>query len=76
MTDAEREETTTIETLVAALDTDKRAVEIHLTGLDACELARIDPDGTVRVTITGEEFLELDTEEAIIVDSGPPCSEK
>lgn len=76
ITDAEREETTTIDTLVAALDTDRRAVEVHLAGLEACELVRIDPDGTARVTVTGEEFLQLDTEEAIIVDSGPPCSEK
>lgn len=70
--DAERQETTSIDTLVSALDADKRIVEAHLNGLEACELARRTSDGTVRVTITGEELLELDTDEMVIVDSTTP----
>lgn len=73
--DAEREETTTIDTLVSALDADERTIEAHIDGLEACELARTTPDGNVRVTITGEEFLELDTDEMIIVDSATPSVE-
>ncbi|CCQ36018.1 uncharacterized protein Nmlp_1830 [Natronomonas moolapensis 8.8.11] len=66
--DAERRETTTTETLTAALDAERRAVETQLKRLTGCELARTYPDGRVRVTITGEELLELDTEGTLIVD--------
>lgn len=74
--DAAQQDTTTIDTLVSALDADKRTVEAHLNGLEACELARRNADGTVRVTITGEELLELDTDEMVIVDSATPGLEK
>jgi Mn-dependent DtxR family transcriptional regulator len=70
--DAERREATSVEALASALDADEHAVEAHLNGLAACELARIGPDGAVRVTITGEELLELDTDEMVIVDSTTP----
>lgn len=73
--DATRQETTTIEALTATLDADAHAVESHLRGLEACELARIEPDGTVRVTITGEELLALDTDEMVIVDATTPDAE-
>lgn len=66
--DAERQETTTIDALAATLDADEHAVESHLHGLEACELAHIGPDGSLRVTITGEELLELDVDETVIVD--------
>ena len=65
--DAERRETTTPETLAAALDAERRAVEAQLKRLADCELARTYPDGRVRVTITGEELLELDTEGTVVV---------
>lgn len=74
VSDAERQETTTIEALVSMLDTDEHTVEAHLNGLEACELARLAPDGDVRVTITGEELLELDTDEMVIIDSSTPNS--
>ena len=74
--DADRQETTPIDAMVSALDADKRTVEAHLNGLEACELARRTPDGEVRVTITGEELLELDADEAVIVDVAPPSLEK
>jgi DNA-binding transcriptional ArsR family regulator len=67
--DARREETTTISTLVNTLEADEPAVEAHLAGLKACDLARSRSDGRVRVTVTGEELLELDTDEMVIVDS-------
>ncbi|MUW13555.1 hypothetical protein GJ633_02005 [Halorubrum sp. CBA1125] len=67
--DATRQETTTIEALAATLDADEYTVESHIERLEACELARITPDGTARVTITGEELLELNTTEMVIVDA-------
>jgi len=68
-------ETTTVEALAAALDADEGAVESRIEGLEACGLARIAPDGTVRVTITGKEFLELDADEAVVVDVATPNSD-
>lgn len=67
--DAAQQETTTIGSLASTLDADEHTVKAHLNGLEACELARIDPDGKVRVTITGEELLELDIDEEVIVDA-------
>lgn len=72
--DATRSEATTVEALGAALEADLHAVEAHLIGLEACELARIAADGSVRVTITGEELLELDNGEMVIVDTATPDS--
>jgi Mn-dependent DtxR family transcriptional regulator len=66
--DAERRETTTPASLAAALGTDESTVTSHLNALAACELARMESDGRVRVTITGEEFLALPVEEVTIVD--------
>lgn len=74
--DAARQETTTIEALASTLDADEHTVEAHLNGLEACELARTSPDGRARVTITGEELLELDTDEIVIVDSARTNSER
>ncbi|MFD1564483.1 hypothetical protein ACFR99_13105 [Haloarchaeobius amylolyticus] len=59
---------TTIEALAAALEADERTIESHLHGLADCELARIRSDGSARVTITGEELLELELDELVIVD--------
>jgi len=73
--DATRQETTTVKALAATLDADEHAVESRIEGLEACDLARVAPDGTARVTITGEELLELDTEEMVIVDAATPNSE-
>jgi hypothetical protein len=67
--DAEQRETTTTPALAATLDTDEGTIESHVNGLAACELARTYPDGRVRITITGEELLALDTDELVIVDS-------
>lgn len=74
--DATRQQTTTIEALAAALDADEHTVEAHLNGLEACELARTDSDGRAHVTITGEQLLELDTDEMVIVDPATPNVEK
>ncbi|MEF8778008.1 MAG: hypothetical protein V5A36_03760 [Natronomonas sp.] len=67
--DAETRQTTTVEALSAALDADEHAIEAHLCGLCECELVRVSADGSTRVTITGEELLELEVDEMIIVDS-------
>lgn len=74
--DAERRETTTTEALASALNADKHTIEVHLNGLAACELARIETNGRVRVTITGEELLALEADEMVIVDSATMNSEK
>ncbi len=65
--DAEHEETTRPEELAAVLETDLTTIEAHLTGLAACELAHIDADGRVRITITGQQLLSLDTNELTII---------
>ena len=67
--DAGQRETTTTAALAAMLETDEGTMESHLDGLAACELVRTYPDGRVRITITGEELLALDTDEMVIVDS-------
>lgn len=68
--DADARETTTVEALAAELDVEEGTLEGCLDRLAACELARTRHDGRVRITSTGEELLNLDTEEMIIVD--PP----
>lgn len=70
MSDAEARDTTTVGTLAAELDAGERTLEAHFDRLADCELARRGDDGRVRITITGEELLELESEEMIIVD--PP----
>ncbi|MFC6942808.1 hypothetical protein ACFQE8_23090 [Salinirubellus sp. GCM10025818] len=67
--DAGQRETTTTAALAAMLETDEGTIESHLNGLAACELVQTYPDGRVRITITGEELLALDTDEMVIVDS-------
>lgn len=67
--DAERRETTTIDALAVTLDVDERPVEAHLQTLASCDLARFDGEGRVRVTCTGEEFLELDIDGMAILDT-------
>jgi|AntRauMinimDraft_4_1070384.scaffolds.fasta_scaffold00746_5 DNA-binding IclR family transcriptional regulator len=73
--DAERKETTSVEALTKALEADRSTIEAHLNGLEACELARREANGSVRVTITGEQLLELDTDEMLIVDASTPHQE-
>jgi Mn-dependent DtxR family transcriptional regulator len=67
--DAGQRETTTTAALAAMLETDEGTIESHLNGLAACELVQTYPGGRVRITITGEELLALDTDEMVIVDS-------
>ena len=76
VTDADSRETTTVEAIAAGLGADERAVEAHLDGLTDCELARVYANGSVRVTITGEELLELGADEAVIVESPTTDSER
>ena len=68
LSDAECRETTTTESLVSALDADEAAVRDHIEALVSCELAHVDADGDVRATITGEELLDIDTDDLVIVD--------
>ena len=66
--DASTGDRTSIESLTAALAVDERTVRKQLDGLVSCELADIDADGRVRITVTGEELLALDLDEMIVVD--------
>jgi len=66
--DASAGERTSVEALTDALAVDERTVREHLDGLESCELADIDADGGVRITVTGEELLALDLDEMIVVD--------
>ncbi|MEF8827390.1 MAG: hypothetical protein V5A49_00035 [Haloarcula sp.] len=70
VSDAEAYDTTTVGTLGSLLDADERTLQAHLEQLADCELARRLDDGRVRITITGEELLELEPNTLIIVD--PP----
>ncbi|MEF8894357.1 hypothetical protein [Halodesulfurarchaeum sp.] len=74
-TDATQQETTTIQALAATLAVDEQTVESHIQWLVACDLARLTPENDVRVTISGEQFLELDVDDTVIVDSGRQNSE-
>lgn len=69
--DASTGERTSIEALTEALAVDERTVREQLDGLESCELADINSDGQVRITVTGEELLALDLDEMIIVDAEP-----
>lgn len=69
MSDATRQETMTIEALATMPDADTYAIKSHLHGLENCNLAKTTPNGKVRATVTGEELLEIDAEEVIIVDT-------
>lgn len=69
--DAKRRETTTPEALASALDAEEGEIEAHLDALAACELARRESGRTVRVTVTGEELLELGTDDVVVVDPPP-----
>jgi DNA-binding IclR family transcriptional regulator len=73
--DAERRETTTVASLAAAVGADRATVEAHLDGLVACDLARTDGK-RARVTVTGEELVELGVDEVAIVDAATPESER
>ncbi|WP_338742233.1 hypothetical protein [Haloplanus salilacus] len=66
--DASTGERTSIGTLTDALAVDERTLREHLDGLEACDLADVDSDGQVRITVTGEELLALALDEMIIVD--------
>ena len=69
--DATEKETTTAHRLASQLQTDTDTILEHVERLQACALARKRPDGRLRITITGEELLALDTDDVIIVDSTP-----
>lgn len=69
---SDTQSTTTVKALAAALEADERSVATRVAALEACELAQTQPDGRVRVTITGEELLELGADELVVVDAEQP----
>lgn len=72
--DAKRQDTTTVEALAKSLDSEGETIEAHLAALQACELARVESDGAIRVTRTGEELLALAVDD-VIIDPQPETSE-
>jgi DNA-binding IclR family transcriptional regulator len=60
-------ETVTVSALAESLDLSESSVERQVAGLVECDLARTTTAG-VRVTLTGEELLELDVEGPVVVD--------
>jgi hypothetical protein len=68
---AESCRTTTIEALASMLDAEEVVVDQHLEAVESCALVRTYSGGRVRVTATGEELLQLDPDEPVIVDSRP-----
>ncbi|WP_254838609.1 hypothetical protein [Natronomonas marina] len=71
MSDAETGRTTTVAALSAALDANEATVAEHVTRLAAGDLAVRAPDAGVRVTVTGEELLELGAESVVVVPPSP-----
>lgn len=67
-TDATLERTTTVQRLASQLNTNTETILTHVEGLRACALARKRSDGRIRITITGEALLALETDAMIIVD--------
>lgn len=65
--DASRGELTTVAALTASVDADRSQVLEHVNALVACELACLGPADGVRITVTGEELLELDTDNGAII---------
>lgn len=65
---AEPPETTSVDALAAALEAEPSAIEARLDELVARELALRTPDGAPRVTLTGEQLLELDLTAGVIID--------
>lgn len=67
--DADTKQTTNVEDMAVKLEIEEPIVEHHLERLQGCKLVRRHADGRVRITLTGEELLELDPDDMIIVDS-------
>lgn len=73
MSDADSDSTTTIGALATSLNAEAEIVAEHVERLQACELALEHAGAEVRVTVTGEELLALDTDDVVIVD--PPTTD-
>jgi predicted transcriptional regulator len=67
--DADTGETTSPGAIATTLGVPERVVSGHIQGLAACDLVRTYGDGRLRITVTGEELLALDTDEVVIVDA-------
>jgi len=76
VTDSSGERTTSIETIAASMDLEMDLAEKHVQGLQNVDLVTVAPDGELRITITGEQFLELDVEDVVIVASTDRETEK
>jgi Mn-dependent DtxR family transcriptional regulator len=68
-TDPDGDRTTTIETIAASLGIEEDLVDEHVQGLVTANLVKLTTDGQLRITITGEQFLELDVDDVVVVES-------
>jgi len=67
-TDAEAGRTAAVPALAATVDTTEAELLAHLEALVDCRLAVRSPDGTFRISVTGEELLALEPEGPVVVD--------
>jgi hypothetical protein len=68
-TDPDGDRTTTIETIATSLSLGEDIAEEHVDGLARADLATFTTDGEIRITITGEQFLELEVDDVVVVES-------
>ena len=71
VSDASVREMTTVQRLASRLQTDTDTIVAHVCGLQDCELAHKFSENQIRITVTGEELLALNTDDTIIVDPSP-----
>jgi Mn-dependent DtxR family transcriptional regulator len=76
VTDPSGDRTTTIETIADSMDLEEGIAQKHVQGLQRADLVTVTPDGGIRITITGEQFLELDVEDVVVVRSADRDSEQ
>lgn len=68
-TDAQRGRTITVSALASALGVPTEELRAHILALDDCNLAVMESETNVRISLTGEEFLSLGLEECVIIHS-------
>lgn len=73
---ATRRKTTTIDALASGFAVDSQTIQTRIDGLSDCGLVEVDADGTVQLTSIGEQLLDLDAAEPVVVDYPTPDAAK
>jgi len=55
--------------IAQSMDRGEAITEKHVQRLQSVDLVTVTPDEEIRITITGEQFLELDVEDVVIARS-------